>query len=319
MPLRDGHTGVMTDDRPVLVFANAAAGSADDADVQQALDVLREARDIDVVVPGQGESMQEAAGRAAGREIVVLGGDGSVNGCIAALDRSGTLTEVRAIGLVPLGTGNDFARTMGLPFDPAEAARVALRGAVQRVDLLHDDQGGIAVNVVHAGIAAQATANAEEVKGILGAGGYAVGALRAGVDAHGWHLRVTVDDEVVTDGDQPVLMVSVAVGRSVGGGTQIAPHASPTNGQAQVMVCTATDAAARASFALDLRRGRHTEREDVTVARGRTVTVEAVGEHPFGINTDGDLDGEHWSRSWTVQDNAWACRVPADSSGRTPA
>jgi diacylglycerol kinase family enzyme len=165
---------------------------------------------------------------------------------------------------------------------------------------------------VHAGIAAEATSNAEQLKGVLGTAGYAMGALRAGVVAHGWHLRVRVDDEVVTEGDRPVLMVSIAVGRSVGGGTLIAPGASPTNGQAQVMVCTATDPSARASFAWDLQRGRHTAREDVTVLRGRSVRVEAVGEHPFGVNTDGDLDGEHWSRLWTVQDNAWVCRVPPE-------
>lgn len=298
----------------MMVFANAAAGSADDADVEQALDVLRASREIEVVVPGQGEGLGAAARRAAGREVVVLGGDGSLHACIDALHRAGTLSEVVAIGLVPLGTGNDFARTMNLPFDPADAARVALDGGTKQIDLLHDDQGGIAVNVVHAGIAAEATAHAEEVKGLLGAGGYAVGAVRAGLDAHGWHLRVTVDDEVVTDGTRPVLMVSVAVGRSVGGGTQVAPNASPFNGQAQVMVCTATQPAARAAFALDLRRGRHTEREDVRVLRGRTVAVEATDGHAFGINTDGDVDadGEHLSRTWTVQDDAWVCRVPGE-------
>lgn len=304
----------MSDETAVLVFANAAAGSADDADVEAALSVLRESRAVDVVVPGHGEGLDQAAERAAGRDVVVLGGDGSLHACIAALERAATLSRVRAVGLVPLGTGNDFARTMDLPFDPAEAARVALRGRGKKIDLLHDDQGGIAVDVVHAGIAAEATSHAEEVKGLLGAGGYAVGALRAGINAHGWQLRVTVDDDIVTDGRQPVLMVSVAVGRSVGGGTQVAPHASPFNGQAQVMVCTATQPAARASFALDLRRGRHTERDDVTVVRGRTVTVEATDEHAFGINTDGDVDAdrEHRSRTWTVQDDAWVCRTPGE-------
>ncbi len=302
----------MTDDAPVLVFANAAAGSADNDEVESALRVLRESRAVDVVVPDHGGGLDEAAERAAGRDVVVLGGDGSLHACIAALDRAATLSRVRAVGLVPLGTGNDFARTMDLPFDPADAARVALHGRGKKIDLLHDDQGGIAVNVVHAGIAAEATSHAEGVKGLLGAGGYAVGALRAGVNAHGWLLRVTVDDDVVTDGTQPVLMVSVAVGRSVGGGTQVAPHASPFDGQAQVMVCTATQPAARASFALALRRGRHTERDDVTVVRGRTVTVEATDEHAFGINTDGDLEGEHRSRTWTMQDDAWVCRTAGE-------
>ena len=61
-----------------------------------------------------------------GREVVVAGGDGSLHAVVAALHERGELADA-AVGLIPLGTGNDFARGVGLPLDPAEAAAGARR------------------------------------------------------------------------------------------------------------------------------------------------------------------------------------------------
>ncbi|GGT08648.1 diacylglycerol/lipid kinase family protein [Nonomuraea spiralis] len=88
------------------------------------------------------------------RVPVVLGGDGSVHALVAALLERGRLNAA-PIGLIPMGTGNDLARTLGLPLDPAEAARVVLAGHERAMDLLIDDDGGVVVNAVHLGVGAQ--------------------------------------------------------------------------------------------------------------------------------------------------------------------
>ena len=69
--------------------------------------------------------------RAGSRRIVVAGGDGSLHAVVAALHRRNDLADA-VLGLIPLGTGNDFARCMGIPLDPEEAARVILDGEVRR-------------------------------------------------------------------------------------------------------------------------------------------------------------------------------------------
>lgn len=297
--------------RSVLVLANAAAGSVDDEALEAALTVLRKGADVEVVVPEGPDSMSAVVANAKGRDIVLIGGDGSLHGCLAAVAEHGLLGKVGPIGIVPMGTGNDFARAMGLPFDPAAAAEVALHGPERAVDLLLDDQGGVVVNVAHAGAGAEATALASRVKGVLGTAAYTVGALGAGVKSRGSRLRVTLDGEVVLDGSRPVLMVAVAVGPSIGGGTSVAPSARPDDGLVTVVTSTATGPLARAGFALALRRGRHTSRGDVTVAYGTEVTVAAVpDEEVFLLNVDGDVGEPRRSCTWTIAPQAWVCRVP---------
>ena len=65
--------------------------------------------------------------RAGCRSIVVAGGDGSLHAVVSALHRRHELAE-RTLGLIPLGTGNDFARALGIPLDPGEAAAALLSG-----------------------------------------------------------------------------------------------------------------------------------------------------------------------------------------------
>jgi diacylglycerol kinase family enzyme len=147
---------------------------------------------------------------------------------------------------------------------------------------------------------------------VLGRAAYAVGALRAGLTSAGWHLRVVVDGQVVADGAERVLMVSAAVGSSVGGGTPIAPQAAPEDDVADVVVARGTGPVARIGFARDLRRGRHTARPDVTVTSGREVSVEARDPRDaFRVNADGEVSAEPvGARTWRHLPQAWGLRVP---------
>src|SRR5690606_17639571 len=155
------------------------------------------------------------------------------------------------------------ARGAGLPLDPDAAVDVALTGRPVPRGLLREADGSVVVNAVHCGVAAEATAHAADVKGSLGRAAYLVGALRAGLTSTGWHLRVVVDGEVVVDGSERVLMVSAAVGSSVGGGTPLAPGADPADDLVEVLVALSASPPARIGFARDLRKGRHARRDDV--------------------------------------------------------
>ena len=304
----------MTTDRPVLVLVNVSAGSVEQDRVEQVCRALRERSPsgVEVQDPGSDEDYTRTVATAAGRDVVVVGGDGSVHRLMQEVVDQELQAGLGAVGLVPMGTGNDLARDAGIPLDWREAVDVAVRGRPSERALLVDEDGHVVVNVAHCGVAAEATAHAAEVKGLLGRLAYAWGALRAGLTRRGWHLRVVADGRTVVDGSEPVLMVSVALGSSVGGGTPIAPEARHDDGLLDVVVASGTSPWSRVGFARDLRRGRHIERDDVLVVRGREVVVEALGARDaFRINADGDVaDGRLRRRRWELLDDAWRLRTP---------
>lgn len=301
----------MSEQPSILVIANAAAGSASDDDVDLVLEALGGLAETEVVIPHDGNAMTRALRSAGGRDVVVMGGDGSLNWVLGTCVAEDLFEEIGAIGLVPMGTGNDFARGMELPLDLREAARVAVHGQPQDCDLLVDEDENVVMNAVHAGIAAAATGNAQSLKGALGIGGYAAGALKAGMSTKGWEVAVWVDGEEVLDDEHDALMVTIAVGGSVGGGTPVAPDAAHTDRKADVVIATALSSWDRLTFAADLRRGQHVERDDVQVVQGTEVKIASADpDKEFVINADGDLGQNYRERTWTLRPRAWVCRAP---------
>jgi YegS/Rv2252/BmrU family lipid kinase len=293
----------------LLVVTNASAGSADEERVEAALAVLREGADVRVESCSGPDDLADLLGGRDGRTPVFAGGDGSVHTAVTALRARGELSADLPIGLLPMGTGNDLARTLGIPLDPADAARALLDGRVRPLDLAVDDVGGVVVNAVHLGIGAEAAEKAGALKDKLGKAAYAVGGVLAGAGATGWQLRVEVDG-VPVHTDEPALMVAVTNGRTIGGGAELAPAAVPDDGLLDVIVATSTGPLARLGFGVAMREGEHVERDDVLALQGRIVTVTGDA---FPVNADGELDGPVTSRTWTIEPAAWALIVPADS------
>ncbi len=292
----------------LLLVTNASAGSAEDDAVDAAVAVLRRAADVVVRPCTDPDELDDIVGSRAGRSIVVAGGDGSLHVIVRTLWSRGELSPDAPLGLLPMGTGNDFARALGLPLDdPAAAARVVLAGRSRALDLLVDDDGGVVVNAVHVGLGAEAARRASDLKGLLGPTAYAVGSVAAGVVERGWKVRVEVDGVELHDGSEPVLMAGAGNGRTVGGGSPLTPDAEPDDGFADVVVSLATGPVERVAYGAAMRRGEHVERPDVLTARGRVVTVS--GEE-FPVNADGELSGPYVSRTWSVRPAAWSLLVP---------
>ena len=290
----------------MLLIANAAAGEAEDEAVAAAVDALRAAGDVDVARPANPGELDGVLHRRGGRRVVVAGGDGSLHLVVAALHRRGELGEAE-VGLVPLGTGNDFARGVGVPLDPEAAARLAASGPAQPVDLMVDCAGQVVVNAVHVGVGAEAAREAKAWKGRLGRLGYPVGALVAGLSTAGQRLRVEADGALLADIDRRVLQVGVANGPSIGGGTELAPDADVQDGLLDVVVSFATAPLDRLAYGIRLSRGSHEQRPDVLTATARTVSVSG---QEFWCNADGELYGPERNRTWRVEPGAMRFVLP---------
>ncbi len=301
---------------PLLVITNKGAGTADDENLQSALTILRAKTSVEVASTSEPGELDGVLHRAGSRRLVVAGGDGSLHAVVSALHRRNDLAGA-VVGLIPLGTGNDFARAMDIPLDPEEAARVVLVGEVRPVDLIVDDRGSVVVNNVHVGAGAQASrrgAKWKERLGSIGVGklnlgkvGYPLGALQAAFIPPELRLHVEIDGEVVNDLDDPVLMVAIGNGTSVGGGAELTPEADPEDHVLDVMISRAVGPVAKVTYALHLARAVHHERDDVRYLRGRTVTIS--GEE-FWCSADGEIDGPERSRSWRVVPAAYSMILP---------
>ena len=181
----------------LLLITNASAGSNEEQAVADAVDVLDRDFDVEVAATQHPEELAAVLDRCDGRPVIVAGGDGTLHAVVNGLHRSRQL-ETTLLGLVPLGTGNDFARGVGIPLDPRAAAQLVLDGHRSPIDLIVDDEDTVIVNNVHLGVGAQASRKAEKWKPRLGRAGYAVGALSASLRPRFLHVDVFVDGEEVT-------------------------------------------------------------------------------------------------------------------------
>ncbi|WP_369052469.1 diacylglycerol/lipid kinase family protein [Kineococcus terrestris] len=297
----------------VVAVVNAGAGSAQPRTVAAVLDELRRAgggTPVELRRTATLDDLRRALLEHDGRRVVLMGGDGSLHAALQVLHSAGAARDVGPLGIVPLGTGNDLARSLRLPLDPVRAARTALGGCVRDLELLVDSRDRITVNTVHAGIGAAATARAERLKRLLGPAAYPVGALWAGVGiGRGYRLRVQVDGREVADPSDPVLLVGIGIGGTIGGGAPLVPGADPHDGVADVVVSTSTGPLARVGFAAGLRQGVHVERQDVRTARGTVVEITSAGG-PFRLNADGEVSGEQVRERFEMRADAWRAVCP---------
>lgn len=298
------------------MIANGDAGTSDDEKLASALQVLRTKASVEIAATSSSGELDGVLHRAGSRRIVVAGGDGSMHAVVAALHRRHELSS-KVLGLLPMGTGNDFARGTGIPLDVDEAARLVLDGEVRPVDILIDEVGEIVVNNVHAGAGAMASMEGATWKSRLagfgtsninlGRLGYPIGAFITSLRPAKLRLLVEVDGVVVNDWDRPVLMVALGNGSHVGGGTPLNPDADPESGMIDVIVSRAVGARARVGYAVGLKLGRHPERDDVAHFRGKEVTISG---QEFWCSADGEIYGPERRRSWHVEPAAYSMTLP---------
>jgi YegS/Rv2252/BmrU family lipid kinase len=295
--------------RSALLVANADAGGSELDRVDAAVDRLeREGVDVEVVTSDGPDSLDGILAGRRDRDIVVAGGDGSLHTVVAALARRQELAGP-TLGLIPLGTGNDFARSLGIPLDATAAASLCARGVPRQLDLLVDSDDGVVVNAVNLGVGANATRRANALKHRFGRAAYVAGAFVAGLTTKGELLRVEADGRLLADGSARVLQVGIGNGRFVGGGTPLLPRAEPSDGRVDVVVSMAVGPVRRLGYAVEVKLRRHLRRRDVVSARAEVVRVS--GE-PCWCSADGELSGPIADRSWSVRPRALTMVLPAD-------
>lgn len=211
--------------------------------------------------------------------VVVGGGDGTLN---AALE--GVVELGLPLGVLPLGTANDLALTLGIPADPLAAAGIIATGRRRRVDLGWVN-GKHFVNVASVGLSVQvARALDREVKRRWGRAGYALGALR------GWRAARPFPATIRCDGKRltvTAIQVAVGNGRHFGGGMVVAGDARIDDARLDLFTLAPCGLLRFAALLPLLRSGRHGVLDEVVTCRGAEVDLDTGG--PLPVNTDGEI------------------------------
>jgi YegS/Rv2252/BmrU family lipid kinase len=224
-----------------------------------------------------------AAAASAGELVAVLGGDGLIG---AAADAVRGI-EGATLGLLPGGRGNDLARVLGIPLHPLQACEVIANGRSVALDL--GEVGGNAfVGIASVGFDSDANRIANEAPPRLGQLVYTYGALRALL---AWK---PARFEIELDGDTRSFVgygVAAANSKAYGGGMYVAPDASLTDGQLDVVFLEALPKWRFLSSILPKAfKGTHVNEPTVHVLRG--VDLQISANRPFTVYADGDPIGE---------------------------
>jgi YegS/Rv2252/BmrU family lipid kinase len=271
--------------RALAVLVNPAAAGGRTLEALPAIraELERLGADFRVVETTSAANAREEATTAVanGEAVAGLGGDGLIGTLAGVL--SGT--EV-PLAILPGGRGNDLARVLGIPTDPAAAARLAVEGSERRIDVA-DVDGFTYVGIASCGFDSDANRIANEAKLVKGNLVYLYAALRALVEWKDATFEVVVDGEAHT-----FTGFTVAVGNSkaYGGGMHVLPHAELDDGVLDVMVSESRSKLACLKGLREVFDGSHVDDPRNKFLRGREIEISA--DRPFTVYADGDPAGE---------------------------
>ena len=265
-----------------LILANPHSRSAG-AGVDAAAAELHKAG-IDVLRPAwrEGEPLSAAIERCGDKAdfVVIAGGDGSLNAAAPALIDSGL-----PLGILPGGTANDLARTLGLPLDMIGAAKVIAAGRIRAIDV-GEVNGKPFFNVASLGMSASlADRLTRETKRRWGRLAYALTATEVLIEARRFGAVIRPDEgEEVTVRS---LQIAVGNGRHYGGGMIVEETARIDDGRLDLYSLEFRDIWKLPFMAFAFRKGRHGLADDVRTMSGSGFEIHT--REPMPVNADGEI------------------------------
>lgn len=271
--------------RTGILLNPGAGGAAGAADALRALVERTAARVEQISGAGRGTEAALRMIEDGVERLFAAGGDGTVHQAANAILRA---RRPVTLGVVPLGTGNDFARALGLPLDAEEAVEVLAAAETRTVDAFeveHGSGGAFGVNAAQGGFAVEALrAAATEPK--VGRGLLAYLAQAAG----GLEELRTYRASLAWDGGPAethlIANLTVANGGTVAGGIPVAPDSSVEDGLLDVVLVPGGTLPELAPVAARLMLGAHVEADGVVHRRARRLAVRS--DPPMAFSVDGE-------------------------------
>jgi lipid kinase YegS len=228
----------------------------------------------------KGDARRFAAEAGEADLLIAAGGDGTLNEVVHGLmDLSKTARP--ALGVIPLGTANDFATGCGIPRDPEEALVLCMKGQGVPIDIGKANEHWF-LNAASVGFGAEVTATTPpELKRLLGQAAYTVMGAILAMNVHHYRGRLILPDREIT-GSGPMAIVGNGCQT---GGIQVAPRARIDDGLLDVLVVRQVPAMALLTAAREL---QELSPDGEYISYWQTQWVEVHPEETIPVNLDGE-------------------------------
>jgi diacylglycerol kinase (ATP) len=273
--------------KPFIIF-NPTAGTV--RDHGQAVARLKKLKPVALRTtrrPGDAERWARNARRSNANMVIVAGGDGTLNEVVNGL---GARADRMRIGILPRGTGNDFARTLGLPASLEENIDIIRSGKTKQIDLVRvkSKRSRYFVNVSAGGFSGIVDEKmTRRIKRTWGPLAYIRGAAAALPKLRAYQTEILLNDGERLSAE--LYNVVVANGRFVAGGLPIAPTADPGDGLLEVVLIPKLNAPEMALLAAEIILGKHLSSNVTILRRARKIVVRSRPGMCF--NVDGEFVG----------------------------
>lgn len=241
-----------------------------------------------VLTTAPGEATQQALRAAQNRvdAVVAAGGDGTVSEVVNGLIRSADGDVTRPLGILPIGTGNDFSDMLGLPRDLQKAANVIAAGESRQVDAgrvnnhFFDNNCALAMEPM-------VTIENVRMQRLSGNLRYVAALVKSLLKLRAWHMRIRWDDG---EHEGPMYLLSVCNTPRTGGVFYMSPNARLDDGLFDFVFAPEMPKWRVLSIVPGLFKGSHLKHPLVTHGRTRRLTVESDPGTP--IHADGEIVSE---------------------------
>lgn len=268
-----------------IIWNNNAGSAAAQAALR---DELSQRDDVKMYFPDSAEDARQMAAEAAGAPsdtVVAAGGDGSINVVIQGIQAAGANAS---LGVIPIGTGNDFCRNAGIPLDPRQAVELLSTTRPRPVDLVRaetETQTAHSINMATGGnTGLYADLVTDDMKRFWGPLVYLRGAVNVLTQLQPYRATIGFDHDSAIELD--VLNVFVANGRVTGGGLPVAPDAQNDDGLLDVIIVKDCPPIDIAGLAADYVLTDY--RTNANIIHRRAISLSVSADPPLTFAIDGE-------------------------------
>lgn len=231
--------------------------------------------------------------------IVAVGGDGTINEVVNGFFKNGNPTTTARLGIIPMGTGDDFRKTANIPSDIKQAAHIIQQGKTQPIDIgkleftsvCNQKKTTMFVNVASFGLSGLVVKCANKSSKRLGGKlTFFLATLRSGITYKNQHVQLTWDDG--QQEDKLIHTVAVANGNFFGGGMNIAPDADVSDGLFDVVSLGNLSFLEFMSLIPLVYQGTHIQKQPITCKKTRSINVTSRTSEKILIEADGETIGK---------------------------